>query len=133
MNKPVDCCWLLRLRRRDSSRNWSKHCRSLQLHQSHHAFLWQRVQQSADACCSRSSFWERLGYSGRGICAATQRMGWHCSPGAHGPMAIATPKPFCHRWLLLVVPNATLMLSRAEPHISGIRPEKLRELSNSTR
>jgi len=97
MNRRVACsCWQ-QSPRPACSRSWSKHCRSLQPHQSHHAFLWQRVQQSADACYSRSSFWERLVYNARGICAAILPMAWRCLLDGCAPMATATPKPFCRR------------------------------------
>jgi hypothetical protein len=50
---------------------------------------------SADACCLRCCFWERLAYNARGICAAIPLMAWRCSPdeyehtaGAKHPYAL---------------------------------------------
>jgi hypothetical protein len=73
-----------------------------------------------------------LGLSGsraHGICVAMPPMAWRCSPDEHEPTAIATWKSFCHRWPVLMGPNASPMPSRAGLPTSGTQQRKQEQLN----
>ncbi len=66
-----------------------------------------------------------------GICVAIPPMVWPCSPDEHVPMAIATQKPFCRRWLTPMEQNASRMPLHPGPPFSGMYQEKIRKEPNA--